>query len=595
MESYEKKSRFLKELISVVAFLFIWTIGLGSGAIVSYIFWFGTDIANNTILFGIEGALEVFIISLFMALWLALCVFISILISSKILAEDKTLFPPIILAKSQFVGKEYLAPNSRSGFYFYSADDKKLVISEENGGMKIFTFALLAFIVICGFTFIELILEHNEASGALLTVLIILIPLWAYLQFAPTKFIVFDRMTGMVTIPRTLRPPIKMAFKDIFVSKYQDRRFFMRVGNFGMIRPATKEWHMTVSDSPTSRNAYDIPGKPTAIWWSWYVQYMDKNRSLPPGTLLEPYLKKDYERRKAAGFPPPLYKSEVEIEDRYRDKKSKEECRKKLEKLDTEKLKIIPATLLDDYKSSISPTLLQTQFDKLHDAEISTDTFGFYTSVASVFSNKIEGENIDLDSYIKHKAMGAHLNPDYTRKTDDLYNAYIFAKQSLLTPQSISEAHVRLAQSFVEKRKLGKFRINNVFVTTDEGRVDVAESLYEIDDEMQKLYHDIALLLDSELSIEESFYYASFIHLIFVKIDPWSDGNGRSARLIEKWFLAQKLGEKAWFLQSEKMYYLKYQEYYKNIRLLGMEYQELDYGKALPFLLILPKSFELGN
>ncbi|MBL0098191.1 MAG: Fic family protein [Bacteroidetes bacterium] len=34
------------------------------------------------------------------------------------------------------------------------------------------------------------------------------------------------------------------------------------------------------------------------------------------------------------------------------------------------------------------------------------------------------------------------------------------------------------------------------------------------------------------------------IHLVFVKIHPLNDGNGRSARLIEKWFLAQKLGKK---------------------------------------------------
>ena len=30
--------------------------------------------------------------------------------------------------------------------------------------------------------------------------------------------------------------------------------------------------------------------------------------------------------------------------------------------------------------------------------------------------------------------------------------------------------------------------------------------------------------------------------------------------------------------------------YYSNIRLLGLEYPELDYSKALPFLLMLPES-----
>jgi Fic family protein len=80
------------------------------------------------------------------------------------------------------------------------------------------------------------------------------------------------------------------------------------------------------------------------------------------------------------------------------------------------------------------------------------------------------------------------------------------------------------------------------------------------------------------------------IHLVFVKIHPWNDGNGRSARLLEKWFLAEKLGPNAWFVQSEKHYYQQHATYYNNIRALGLEYPELDYSKALPFLLMLPQS-----
>ena len=80
------------------------------------------------------------------------------------------------------------------------------------------------------------------------------------------------------------------------------------------------------------------------------------------------------------------------------------------------------------------------------------------------------------------------------------------------------------------------------------------------------------------------------LHLVFVKIHPWNDGNGRSARLIEKWFVAQKLGENAWFIESEKYYYTELINYYKNIRVLGIEYQNLDYTNALPFLLMMAKS-----
>lgn len=36
---------------------------------------------------------------------------------------------------------------------------------------------------------------------------------------------------------------------------------------------------------------------------------MDKNRPLPPGTAFDDYRLQGFERRKAEGFPPPLYPS----------------------------------------------------------------------------------------------------------------------------------------------------------------------------------------------------------------------------------------------------------------------------------------------
>jgi len=116
-----------------------------------------------------------------------------------------------------------------------------------------------------------------------------------------------------------------------------------------------------------------------------------------------------------------------------------------------------------------------------------------------------------------------------------------------------------------------------MYVSTDDGRIEYVAASPPLKGEMGKFCHDVDLLVKAALSIEEVFYYASMIHLVFVKIHPWNDGNGRSARLIEKWFLSEKLGEKVWFLQSEKNYYQQHQTYYNNIRLLGMEYPALDY------------------
>lgn len=253
------------------------------------------------------------------------------------------------------------------------------------------------------------------------------------------------------------------------------------------------------------------------------------------------------------------------------------------------KLEIIPTGLLKDYLSVV-PKGLQNAFNELQDAELSTPNFSFYTSVASVFSSKIEGENIELDSYIKHKRDGISFQPDYTKKIDDLYNAYLFAQSHPLNEEHVKQIHRLLSKHLISHTWQGKYRTQNMYVATDEGRIEyVAAPPQSVAKEMDRFFADLKTLLQAELTIEEVFYFASMIHLVFVKIHPWNDGNGRSARLVEKWFLAEKLGQKAWYLSSEKMYYQFHQTYYQNIRALGLEYDLLDYSKSLPFLVMLPK------
>lgn len=255
-------------------------------------------------------------------------------------------------------------------------------------------------------------------------------------------------------------------------------------------------------------------------------------------------------------------------------------------------LKIIQDDLLEQYCNQVDKEL-QNNFDRLVDAEISTDVFSFYTSVASVFSSKIEGENIELDSYIKHKKYGIPFLPDYTQKIDDLYSAYTFAKTNVLNEENIGEAHKFLSKNLLSENHQGNLRTQNMYVSTADGRIEyVAATPSELKSEMEKFYHDIALLLNTALTIQEVFFFAAMIHLVFVKIHPWNDGNGRTGRLLEKWFLGQKLGEKAWFVPSERNYYEQHQTYYDNIRALGLEYPELDYSKALPFLQMLPNAIK---
>jgi len=256
-------------------------------------------------------------------------------------------------------------------------------------------------------------------------------------------------------------------------------------------------------------------------------------------------------------------------------------------KMEELQLQILPTTLLKTYLKRISKSVA-FHFENLTDSKLSADTFSFYTSVSAVFSSKIEGEHIELDSFIKHKKLGVSFLPDYTQKIDDLYEAYQFAKQSLLNAETIQQAHQLLTKHILQEQHRGKIRTMNMFVMTSDGKIEyVACEPVNVSNELTKLYRDIAVLLNTALSFEETLFFASLIHLVFVKIHPFEDGNGRTARLLEKWFLAQKLGEKAWFIQSEKYYYDHHQEYYANIRLLGLEYEVLDYGQAGAFLEML--------
>ena len=120
-------------------------------------------------------------------------------------------------------------------------------------------------------------------------------------------------------------------------------------------------------------------------------------------------------------------------------------------------LQILSTALLYSYLEKTPRDLLQ-RFSALEDAEISTPEFSFYTSVASVFSSKIEGECMELDSYVKHKKYGLSFQPDYTKKIDDLYTAYIFAQNNALNEANTKVAHQQSSNLLCQLASF-KFRI----------------------------------------------------------------------------------------------------------------------------------------
>lgn len=257
-------------------------------------------------------------------------------------------------------------------------------------------------------------------------------------------------------------------------------------------------------------------------------------------------------------------------------------------------LKILNTELLKEFREKLDffPIELMNQRANDEDAFF-IDYFKFYNSVSSVYSSKIEGEKMDADSYLKYKLMNVSFLPDLTKKIDDLYNAYTELPEHDLNFENFLKIHKILSANLLPSKERGIIRNNMMIVMDNNDRiVYTACEHHLVENELRKLFNDIEYLLDEELDEFEVFYFAALIHLVFVNIHPFNDGNGRSARILEKWFLISKFGLNAQSIILEKNYYQNHQSYYSNIQKLGNFYDELDYSKSLYFLLMTVNSLK---
>ncbi len=147
----------------------------------------------------------------------------------------------------------------------------------------------------------------NEGLKHPVAIIILSISFLAIIHFiikakkAPIVYLVFNREEGMVTLPCKSKKAITntVPFNELVP-------FWIGTGGAtGNLRATLIAKH---KDNQVSGALVGIDTLYTKIW-SFYVWYMDKNRPLPPGTAFDPYRQADFERRKAEGFPKPLYKS----------------------------------------------------------------------------------------------------------------------------------------------------------------------------------------------------------------------------------------------------------------------------------------------
>lgn len=256
----------------------------------------------------------------------------------------------------------------------------------------------------------------------------------------------------------------------------------------------------------------------------------------------------------------------------------------------TLQLKIIRQDLFDEYRKQLKVDI-ETAFASIKKKAQTVEDFKFYLANSAVHSSNIEGNTISFDTYLKASEFSLHLKTKEIREIEDLISAYQFARENELTLDNILKAHEILTTSILVKKERGKIRKVKVGVRSDGRLIYLAVEPEFVKRELIKLLSDISVLLKTKLTTTEIFYYAAIIHLVFVNIHPFVDGNGRATRLIEKWFLAKKLGDNSWFITSEKNYWDNRPIYYKKLQ-LGVNYYEVKYEMSIPFLTMLPDSLK---
>ena len=203
------------------------------------------------------------------------------------------------------------------------ADDQFYIVDKSLYTGKMYMYIGLFFLIFAFFGAFSR--DAFEIPGVFFLILYFLtgILLIVYQYTHPPKKIILDRLNGIITFPGVFYgKPITMPFDKVSAA--------LKFNGIGA--------GVSLGFSHHKILATDIDLDYTPIKsWSFIVWYMDKNRPLPPGEAFDPYRKKDFQRRKAEGFPPPLYPSYIDTPEDSESQKElsqlhREEKQKRLEK-----------------------------------------------------------------------------------------------------------------------------------------------------------------------------------------------------------------------------------------------------------------------
>ena len=155
------------------------------------------------------------------------------------------------------------------------------------------------------FIFMPIGVFYNTENGierivSIIIYIIICVGAGAFPLFAPYKELILNREEGTISMPRAFK-------KENLVISFEEGEGIVKFTAGGGAAPDVYLvfWHKN------RKKGGHLSHSDIYAFWEFVVWYMDKNRPLPPGTAFDPYREADFQRRKAEGFPKPLYKSYI--------------------------------------------------------------------------------------------------------------------------------------------------------------------------------------------------------------------------------------------------------------------------------------------
>ena len=163
----------------------------------------------------------------------------------------------------------------------------------------------------------------------------------------------------------------------------------------------------------------------------------------------------------------------------------------------------------------------------------------YYRIGLTYTSNALEGNSLtETETKIVLEegiTIGGKLVKDHLEALghSDAYNHLLtLVKYGTITEKDILQLHT-LFYYRIDPHQAGKYRTEQVFIT---GTEFIPPSAKQIPELMQRFVKEIPTMDEKYHSVE----YAALVHLKFVTIHPFVDGNGRVARLLLNLALLQK-------------------------------------------------------